>query len=191
MGSLHFHRLWCSGGNLLIRGPMKTDELNQTGMDNPVDFKPVLMCIAVFMFLIFGAIFVLDGKTEGLILSMFFILMGILILENEFRSSFIHRPTHVLVNNDGLILYFRWSDPRDVAWGEIELVHTSSCNDGSLCVRDEKRPYFLQKQIAEEIRRKYYLAEGRSPPDMKEYWDNQPDGWKKTWTQPMWTKNKN
>ena len=167
-----------------------TNQWTQKGMENPVDYKSIISGIAVSAFSILGGAYILDDRIESILVSIFMIVMGILVLENEFRSSFIHRPTHVLVKDDGLTLSFRWSEPREVAWEEIELVHTSSYSDGSLMVKDEKYAYFLVKRIAEEIRRKYHLAKGRNPPDMKEYWNNKPDGWEKTWRQPFYTKDK-
>lgn len=126
----------------------------------------------------------------GPLLTFFFICLAIHMLLNDFYMKIYRRPISVAFNENGPFLRFRWSEPRQIEWDEIELVHTSSHKDGSLVVKDEKRAYFLAKHIIEEIRRKYHLAEGRNPPDMKEYWDNQPAGWKKDWTQPMWTKDK-
>jgi len=139
-------------------------------MENPYSRLSMVGSIIFSSVWIIASLLLIDKGTLGVLLFIFFIYVSIHVLLNDFYVDIYHRPVSVAVNEYGLFLRFRWSEPRQIEWDEIEFVHVPKAyDDGSFRVKGEKYLYHIKTFIGEDIRRRHYLAKGHFPFTSDEY----------------------
>jgi len=170
----------------MLKGGLMTlnDEVNR--FDNPIYYPNIAMSIGLTLFLFLVAIMAYDDNIVEQIVSIFFLVTGIVYFAIEFFMQIGNRPSTVVTKEDGLLLKYRWMNFKNIPWQEIEWVGVSETHEDS-CIKVRNMEYliFIRTYICDEIRRKHYFVTGWFPYTKEEFWATQPPSWKKTSNLPI------
>ena len=156
---------------------MNRSQQHQT-MTNRISWTFVLLGCLVFSIGFLGGMHFRDGSLPQRIVSIFLFVVAFYYMGVVFYREFIHRPKFVVIDDDGVTLYFRFSRPRRILWEEMSWVKAFA-GDSSTTIsgwgRDgnlkptEGHFYDLRYEVANEIREAYRRNVGRYPTTREEY----------------------
>ncbi|MHA1806795.1 MAG: hypothetical protein ACTSX2_04415 [Candidatus Thorarchaeota archaeon] len=140
---------------------------------NPSDSRFVLTVIAIAFIFGYGLgiIGFLLKSGSYLVLGVMWAIGTVLILSVWFREYY-RRPISIQIDDDEIILHFRYREQKNVKWGEIGGVIADSSHHGSFYQRgggllvDGKNPYMITREIAESIIEGYRKEFGKHPPEL-------------------------